>query len=198
MVKVCITYEISCPHKWQLKILTNHLSHNSFHWLESLEVEVVSMEVEQAAGLRLIDCPPGPARCCLLRMKIAGTWRGKTEGRWYNITRIYSIWISRWNQRMICPYFAGGKSWSSFDQNIRTYKPRVCMMAYCMLCVDTRVSVGDEDRNTTWTLHWEQHLFRSFNDQTVEMISTCRYVVKNGLIPVSRHPLLTMGIRSTT
>lgn len=43
-----------------------HLSHDSLDRLEPAVVEVIGVEVEQAAGLRLIHCSPRSAHWCLL------------------------------------------------------------------------------------------------------------------------------------
>lgn len=80
-----------------------HLSHHGFDRLEPLVVEVVCMEVEQAAGLGVLHSSPPPAQRCLL-------WTAPKTRIWENPTeQSLHVWNAMYSDPtgepniLICP-----------------------------------------------------------------------------------------------
>lgn len=86
-----------------------HLSHHGFDRLESLVVEVVCMEVEQAAGLGLLHGPLPPAQRCLLWMApkahMRKVWLSNvcTFGPWCTLIQLVNQMMSASSQvKLVC------------------------------------------------------------------------------------------------
>lgn len=63
-----------------------HLSHNGLHRFKFFEVEVISVEVKEAASLQVVHCPSGATLWCLLWKKRCTDIRteGGSEGQLFD------------------------------------------------------------------------------------------------------------------